>query len=236
MPAAGEEARRGSRRVHGRAAGRRDRAGLSTSRPLLEISFSRNLAPLRHFQWTCIPMKTYLISALLLTVISSSAFGSDRKLREWLDSGSWSQGVEYCNRQLFTDLSRRPDRLRTSAEYLSRLATYCAALAGGKGDEFSSGWWWYTAASLDLKAAESLLPDLRKLGLLQALPAPRSRVSSEVREAKKEAEVQLLSGEIVPGAPPRLVIQPRPPDYLFRLARGVGRTKVTIVLVVTRDG
>lgn len=181
-------------------------------------------------------MKNFLLTALLLPVLSNAAFGSDGKLREWINSGSWSEGVEYCDRGLVDDLSRRPDLRSVSAEYLSRIATYCAALASGKGDEFSSGWWWYTAASLDLKTAQGLLPELQKIGLLQTLPAPRSRATSGFRKGTKKDEVWLLSGEIVLGTPPRPLTQPKRPGYMSRRITGVAYTNVEIEFVVSRDG
>jgi len=181
-------------------------------------------------------MKTCLISIFLLTLVSSAAFGSDEKLREWIDSGSWSQGVEYCNQGLFDDLSRRPDPRGISAAELSRAATYCAALASGKGDEFSAGWWWYTAISLDLKTAEGLLPEMRKTGLLQTLPAPRSRIASDAGELKTGDKVQLVSGEIVSGTPLRLVAHPKSAISMARLMKGVVHSDVTVELVVSRNG
>jgi hypothetical protein len=181
-------------------------------------------------------MKSFLISILLLAVVSSSAFGSDRKLQEWLSTGSWSQGVEYCNRKLADDVSRQSDLRSVSTEYLSRLAVYCAALASGKGDELSSNWWWYTAASIDLEAAQSLLPELRKMGLLQTLPAPRSRGPLSAREASEEKMVRLLSGDIVPGTPPRLLNKPRMSSYMLRPITGVAGATVTVEVVVSRDG
>jgi hypothetical protein len=120
-------------------------------------------------------MKTVLLSILVLAVLSGPAFGDEKKLPEWLDAGSWAEGVDYCDHKLVDDLSHRSDLRSLSAEYLSRLVVYCSALAGGKGDEAGSGWWWYTAVSLDFKAAQNLLAELQKKGLLQTLPAPRSR-------------------------------------------------------------
>lgn len=179
-------------------------------------------------------MKTCLLSILLLTVASNSALGSEEKLREWIDASSWTQGIDYCDRGLFEDLSRRPDPRSISAAELSRMATYCAAFASGKGDEFSAGWWWYTAISLDLKTAESLLPELRKTGLLQTLPAPR--VASGSGDLEMRDKVQLVSGEIVPGTPLRLVAHPKPAVSMARLMRGVVHSDVTVELVVSRSG
>jgi hypothetical protein len=183
------------------------------------------------------PMKIFLLVALLFPVLSGPAFSSEGKLREWIDSASWSQGVEYCDQKLAVDLSRRPDVRSLSAEHLSRIATYCAALASGQGDEFSTGWWWYTAAALHLKTAQDLLPELRKLGLLQTLPAPRSRIATSVPLEKAEKDkVQLLSGEVVSGTPPRPLTKPKPPKYLFTLGPGVVSTDVGVEMVVSRDG
>jgi hypothetical protein len=172
--------------------------------------------------------KTCLVSILLLTVVSSPAFGDEKKLRAWIDSGSWSQGVEYCDGKLADDLSRRPDLRTLSTASLAHMATYCAALASGKGDEFSSGWWWYTAASIDLKTAQSLLPELRKIGLLQTLPAPRKRVLSPgVHVTQEDNRVLLPSGESVPGTPPRRTFKPEVPEHMFRPITGVAGSNVT---------
>lgn len=181
-------------------------------------------------------MKTYVISILLLTVVSGSALGDDKKLQEWIGSASWSQGVEYCNRELVDDISRRPDLRSISSEYLARIATYCAALASGKGDELSAGWWWYTAASLDLEAAQRLLPEMRKLGLLRMLPVPRMRATSGISDLKEKDEVRLLSGKIVKGIPPRALARPEPPAYMSRRITGVARAIVAVELVVSKNG
>lgn len=181
-------------------------------------------------------MKKVLPSALLLTLLSNAAHGSDEKLRKWIDSESWPQGVEYCGKGLMEDLSRRPDVRSVSGEHLSRIATYCAALASGQGDEFSSGWWWYTAAALHLKTAQDLLPEMQKLGLLKTLPAPRSRGNSIRLEKAEKDKVWLPSGEIVSGVPPRPLAKPKPPKYLFRPGPGVASTDVEVEMVVSKDG
>jgi hypothetical protein len=178
-------------------------------------------------------MKSFFISILLLAAVSRSAFGDDQKLQEWLSTGSWSQGVEYCNGKLVEDVARRSDLRNISAEYLSRLSVYCAALASGKGDRFSSDWWWYTAASLDLKTAQNLLPEMRKLGLLQTLPAPRSLGPANAGEDKR---IRLLSGELVAGSRPRPLGKPRPPKYMFSPIAGVAGATVAVELVISRDG
>ena len=185
---------------------------------------------------TCASRKAYLIFALLLAALASPALGNERKLEKWLRAGSWSKGVEYCNRELMAEVSRRPDLRNVSTEYLSRLAVYCAALASGKGDEFGSAWWWYTAASIDLKTAQYLLPEMRKLGLLQTLPAARNRGPSYEPKPSEEKRVRLLSGEIVPGTPPRPVTKPKAPDYMFRPITGVASSAVGVEFVVSRDG
>ncbi|HEV7667499.1 MAG TPA: hypothetical protein VGS22_03165 [Thermoanaerobaculia bacterium] len=172
----------------------------------------------------------------MLAVAASPAFGSEKKLEKWLRAGSWAQGFEYCDRELVPEVSRRPDLRNVSTEYLSRLAVYCAALASGKGDELSSGWWWYTAASLDLKTAENLLPEMRKMGLLQTLPAARNQGSSYEPKPGEEKMVRLLSGEIVPGTPPKPLTRLKAPDYMFRPITGVATSAVEIEFVVSRDG
>jgi hypothetical protein len=181
-------------------------------------------------------MKTILLFTLLLAVLSRPAFGDEKTLPKWIDSGSWAEGAEYCDNKLVDDLSHRSDLRSLSAEYLSRLAVYCSALASGKGDEAGSGWWWYTAVSLDFKAAQSLLAELQKKGLLQALPAPRSRGPELARDGDKKKEVLLLSGETVPGTPPRPLGKPKIPRYLFHPGSGVVRTSVVIEVVVSKDG
>src|SRR6185436_685104 len=182
-------------------------------------------------------MKAFLIAALLLAVCPSSLLGSERKLQKWLSTGSWSKGIEYCNGELVDGLSRRPDLRSVSAGYLARLAVYCAAFASGKGDELSSGWWWYTAASLDLEAAQSLLPELEnRPGAFQAFPALRNRVPWGAHEAKVGEEVRLLSGEIVPGSPPRPVHTPNIPDYMGRQIFALPGAAVVVEIVVSRDG
>ena len=179
--------------------------------------------------------KIVLLSVLLLAVLSRPAFGSEKKLPEWISAGSWAEGVEYCDHKLVDALSHRSDLRNLSAAYLSRLAVYCAALASGKGDEAGAGWWWYTAVSLDFKAAQSLLPELQKKGLLQALPAPRDRGPASTGEGNEKA-VRLLSGETVPGSPPRPLGKVKIPSYMFRTGVGVARTSVKVEVVVSKDG
>ncbi|HEX3127044.1 MAG TPA: hypothetical protein VH394_06915 [Thermoanaerobaculia bacterium] len=181
-------------------------------------------------------MKTILLSTFLLAVLSSPAFGSENKLPEWLDTGSWAEGVDYCDHRLVDDLSQRSDLRDLSAAYLSRLAVYCSALASGKGDEAGSGWWWYTAASLDLKAAESLLSELRKKGFLQTLPAPRSLGPASARGEDDKKMVRLPSGENVPGTPPRPLGKQKIPSYMFHPGRGVVLVSVAVEVVISKDG
>ncbi|HKV11844.1 MAG TPA: hypothetical protein VJ725_27105 [Thermoanaerobaculia bacterium] len=177
-------------------------------------------------------MKTFLLSLLLLPLLSNAAFGNEEKLRKWIDSSSWAEGTEYCDQKLADDLARRPDVRSLSADTLARLATYCAALASGKGDEAGTGWWWYTAAGLHLKTAQDLLPEMQQRGLLKTLPEPRGRAVAEEEKGK----VRLLSGEVVDGAPAKPLPPPRYPKYMFRLGPGVAATEVEVELVVPRDG
>jgi hypothetical protein len=158
------------------------------------------------------------------------------KLQGWLSSGSWSEGLDYCNRDLVKEVSRLPDLRNVSSERLSRLALYCAALASGKGDEASASWWWYTAASIDLKAAQQLLPEMQKLGLLGTLPAPRSRADELKPRRKGEKKVRLPSGEIVTGEPPRPILKPKIRDYLFAPMIGVQGMTVAVEIVVSKEG
>ncbi|HSK74861.1 MAG TPA: hypothetical protein VLQ45_00255 [Thermoanaerobaculia bacterium] len=183
-------------------------------------------------------MKSFLLVALLFPVLSNAVLGDEgKKLRRWIESASWSEGVEYCNERLPDDLSRRPDFRNVSAEYLARLATYCAALASGQGDEFSTGWWWYTAAALQLKTAQEMLPELQGRDLLRTLPAPRSRVLASIRlEQEEKGKVLLLSGERVSGTSLRPLGKPKFPKFLFRLGSGVAATGVDVEMVVGRDG
>jgi len=131
------------------------------------------------------------------------------------------------------DLSRRPDPRNISAESLSRIATYCAALAGGNGDDADSGWWWYTAVSLDQKQAQRLLPELQKAGLLRKLPAPRSRTS---REPLADGKFRRPTGQIVEGTPPRVLDKPKAPAFMFPSIRGVASATVEVELVASRTG
>lgn len=181
-------------------------------------------------------MKTVLLSALVLAVLSQPAFGNEKKLQEWLSAGAWAEGVEYCDHGLVDDLSHRSDLRSLPAEELSRMAVTCAALASGKGDEAGAGWWWYTAASLDLKTAQSLLPEMQKKGLLRTLPAPRSRGAELAPDVDAEKVVRLPSGEVVPGIRPRLLGKPKIPSYMFRPGSGVVRASVVIEVVLSRDG
>lgn len=178
---------------------------------------------------------TYLMSAFLIAAVASPALGSDRKLEKWLRSSSWSEGVEYCNQKLVDDVSHRPDLRSVSAESLSRLSVYCAALASGKGDAWSSDWWWFTAAALDLKTAQSLLPEMRKMGLLQNLPPARNQGPDGPRTSGEE-KVRLLSGEIVAGTPAYLLSQVKAPPYMFRPITGVASSSVAVEVVVAQDG
>jgi hypothetical protein len=180
-------------------------------------------------------MKALAIGILVLLTMPSLSFGGDKKLQEWLNAGSWSEGADYCNRKLADDLSRRPDLRSVSTEYLSRLAVYCAALASGQGDDRNAGWWWYTAVAIDHKAAEGLLPEMRKLGLLQALPPPRN-LGPRREPNEKKKEIRLLSGEIVQGDLPRLLNKPKVPDYIFRPITGVAGATVAIEAIISRDG
>ena len=177
-------------------------------------------------------MKTFLLSSLLLPLLSTAALGNEGKLRKWIDSSSWAEGAEYCDQKLADDLARRADVQRLSAEYLARLATYCAALASGKGDEPGAGWWWYTAAGLHLKAAQDLLPEMQQRGLLKVLPEPRGRAVAKEEKDK----VRLLSGEAVDGTPPKPHPPAKYPKYMFHLGPGVAATEVEVELVVPRDG
>lgn len=182
-------------------------------------------------------MKNVLVAALLLPLLSNAALGDEgKKLRRWIDSSAWSKGAEYCDRRLLDNLSRQPDAQFLSSEYLARIATYCAALASGKGDEFDAGWWWDTAGNLHRKTAYELLPELQNLGLLKVLPALRGRVTSSPPEKVGEGKVRLVSGELVAGIPPRLLGRPKNPRYLYSLGFSVVRAEVGIELVVSRDG
>lgn len=176
-------------------------------------------------------MKILLLSSLLLAAAVDSTL--EDKLRGWVGSQSWQQGAAYCDGDLFVDLSRRPDPRNITAESLSRIATYCAALSGGNGDDAGSGWWWYTAVSLDQKQAQRLLPELQKAGLLQKLPAPRSRTS---HEPLADGKLQRPTGQIVAGTPPRVLDKPRPPASMFPSIRGVASATVEVELVVSRTG
>jgi hypothetical protein len=176
-------------------------------------------------------MKILLLSALLLAAAADSTL--EDKLRGWVGSQSWQQGAAYCDGDLFVELSRRPDPRNISTGSLSRVATYCAALAGGNGDEAGSGWWWYTAVSLDQKEAQRLLPELQKAGLLQKLPAPRSRTS---HGPLADGKIQRPTGEIVEGVPPRVLDKPKPPASMFPSIRGVASATVEVELVVPRTG
>jgi hypothetical protein len=181
-------------------------------------------------------MKTFLLSTLLLAVLARPTFADEKKLQEWISTSSWNEGVEYCDHKMVDDLSHRSDLSRLSAEDLSRLAVYCAALASGKGDEAGSGWWWYTAASLDLKTAQALLPEMRNKGLLQTLPAPRSRGPESAGDSSEKNKVRLLSGETVPGTPVKPIGKPKIPSYMFHPGSGVKAVSVEVEVVVSRDG
>jgi hypothetical protein len=171
----------------------------------------------------------------LLFVAAHASFGGDQ-LQEWIDTHSWSQGTTYCNQGLEEDLSRRTDLRNLSTDYLSRLAVDCAALASGMGDESGAGWWWYTAVSLDAKTALALLPDMRQRGLLEKLPPPRKLVLSFPLPPSEENKVRLLSGEAVPGTPPRQLSKPKVPGYMFRPITGVKGASVAIEAVVSKEG
>jgi hypothetical protein len=180
-------------------------------------------------------MKNVLVAALLFPLLSNAAFGDEaKKLRRWIDSSAWSKGAEYCDGRLLDNLSRQRDAEFLSHEYLARVATYCAALASGQGDEFDAGWWWDTAGNLHRKTAYELLPELQNLGLLKVLPPLRGRVST--LEEVGEGKVRLVSGELVDGIPPRPLGKPKTPRYLYSLGFSVMDTDVSVELVVSRDG
>ena len=179
-------------------------------------------------------MKKSLLAGLIVFLVSGAAFGDERKLQSFIDSESWSDGFKYCERKLLEGLSRRPDIRNVTAADLSRMSTYCAALSGRAGDDFKSGWWWYTAVSLDLDAAQAMLPKLREKGLLTSLPAPRS--SNVVKEKTEKGEVRLPSGEIVKGDSPRAVTTPPIPKMMHLPISGVVRAVVKVEVIISRDG
>lgn len=180
-------------------------------------------------------MKRRLIATLLVLLASGAAFADERKLQSFLDSESWQDGSRYCDTDLLEGLSRRPDVRNVSAAELSRIATRCAALAGRAGDDFKSGWWWYTAISLDLDTAQALLPKLREKGLLATLPEPRNSNPNALEEPKK-GEVRLPSGEVVAGTSARAVTKPRIPKVMFLPVSNVARAEVAVEVIVARDG
>ena len=180
-------------------------------------------------------MKKHLVLGLLAFLVSAAAFGNEAKLQSFLDSGSWQEGARYCDKDLLEGLSRRKDIGNVSAMVLSRLATFCAALAGRAGDDFKSGWWWYTAVSLDLKAAQELLPRMREKGLLASLPEPRS-VLPKAPEKLEKGQVRLASGEVVAGTGPRAVTKPKIPKVMFLPVSNVARAEVAVEMIVSRDG
>jgi hypothetical protein len=182
-------------------------------------------------------MKKCLLATLIAFLVSGAAFGDERKLQSFIDSESWDDGFKYCETKLLGGLSRRPDIRNVTAADLSRMSAYCAALAGRAGDEFKSGWWWYTAVSLDLDAAQALLPKLREKGLLTSLPAPRSaNAANAIKLKTQKGEVRLPSGEIVKGDPPRAVTTPPIPKMMYLPVSGVVRAVVMIELIIARDG
>ena len=180
-------------------------------------------------------MKKHLVLSLLAFLVSATAFGNERKLQSFLDSESWQEGARYCDKDLLEELSRRKDIGNVSGMVLSRIATFCAALAGRAGDDFKSGWWWYTAVSLDLKAAQELLPQMREKGLLASLPEPRSS-NANALEKGKEGEIRLPSGEVVAGTDPRILTKPKIPKVMFLPVSNVTRAEVAVEMIVSRDG
>jgi hypothetical protein len=87
--------------------------------------------------------------------------------------------------------------------------------------------------SLDQKEAQRLLAELQKEGLLQKLPAPRSRTS---HEPLADGKFLRPTGQIVEGTPPRGLGKPKAPAFMFPSIRGVASATVEVELVVSRTG
>lgn len=180
-------------------------------------------------------MKKHLVISLIAFLVSGAVFADEGKLQSFIDSESWQEGARYCDTDLLEGLSRRPDIRNVTGADLSRMATYCSALAGRAGDDFKSGWWWYTAVSLDLDAAQALLPKLREKRLLASLPEPRS-ANANALEKQKKGEVRLPSGEVVPGTSARATTRPKIPKVMFLPVSNVARAEVAIEVIISRDG
>jgi len=147
----------------------------------------------------------------------------------------WNRGGAVCE-GLAQSEAKRPDRRQLSTVHYAQLAAYCAALASGSGDADGAAWWWFTAVSMNSKAARALLPGFLDLGLLKSLPPPRQLTGRSFSAKRSRDQVLLPSGQLVSGTAPAVALRPEVPRYLFSSVPGVARTDVKIEVLVGEDG
>lgn len=179
-------------------------------------------------------MKTALaaLALLLCSPLSLSAAGPPEALERAIQAKDWQEGQRICD-GLPEAESRNPGRGERAASELARLSAQCAAVASGAGDRWRANWWWFTAAAMDLKTAQALLPELRSQGLLLDLLPARSPVQQEKPE---KTRVVLPDGKVVAGTPARPIGPPKIPKSAFSHVRGVRWAEVKLEVLLDENG
>ncbi|HVS03432.1 MAG TPA: hypothetical protein VMT16_11735 [Thermoanaerobaculia bacterium] len=175
---------------------------------------------------------------LLLSTLGIQASAAARlaDLKAAISSQSWNAGLEKCE-ALARGEGRRPDVRQLPASHYARLATHCAALASGAGDQWLASWWWFTATAMDVETALPLLDEFRRSGLLTNLQPPRTpmRTAEQAMEPREPNQVRLLNGDMVEGLAP-VPQKTKMPTWLLRPIGRVARAKIVIEVVVGADG
>jgi hypothetical protein len=188
--------------------------------------------------YTCAAMKTPLLLVVPLVCLPTLARAASPAagLRASIAAKDWPKGLAACAALPDTE-TRRGGFSPPPASHYAELATLCAALASGAGDQASAEWWWFTAAAMDLAAAQRLLPELRDQGLLQQLPPPRQPAGAAVDpKPASPPQVTLPDGATVAGDPVQVTERPRPPKWMHFAARSGRPTEVAIEMLVGEDG
>ncbi len=178
-------------------------------------------------------MKHGLIAAILFFV-GGSAFAQERELKQFVTSGSWAEGLEFCDSQVPVKLAQRPDARAISPELLTRLALYCTALASGADRDEDASWWWYTATNLHTDTSK-IAAEVQKLGVPIHVPPPR-KFGGKLPEDRDPHRIRLPSGDYVAGQPARPSRREEPPKYMFRHTPGVWATEIEVELFIGRNG
>ena len=180
-----------------------------------------------------------LAVALLLTASTRllATEGGDPAEVLWsaIEAEEWAAGLEVCE-SLASSEGERPDRGDLPASHFACLASLCAAISSGAGDNWRTNWWWFTAVALDLQEAGENLRALRELGLLKDLLPPRGRVDDSRSKRVTKTRVLLPDGRLLEGTPPERLGSKQHPEYLFVPIDGIARQSVKVELIVGKDG